>query len=117
MYAIRSYYDAKPNKSIPLVATVTCDGAEPQVFNVFLTSTVAPDDPSNGTDTNKSKPRVIFSNYDLDVDNVLAGKNFNFSFTLLNTSTITNVKNMKVSLSQADGIYVPVEGSSSYNFV
>lgn len=106
-----------PTKSISLVATVTYKDSlgalQTSDFNVFIPSTQSALGDDSDTDI-KSTPRVIMSNYSLDVDNVNAGGKFTFNFSLLNTSPKINVGNMKVSISSTDGIFSPVEGSSSF---
>jgi len=61
-----------------------------------------------------STPRVIISKYNVNTELIEAGKEFTLDFTLKNTSTQTAIKNLKIVLSSADGVYLPVEGSSSF---
>jgi len=61
-----------------------------------------------------STPRVIISKYNVSTELIEAGNEFTLDFTLKNTSTSTAIKNLKIGLSSADGVYLPVEGSSSF---
>ena len=70
-----------------------------------------PEDPEN---PNTSVPRVIISKHALSADTVNAGSPFELSFTLLNTSASMNVGNMQVTVSDTNGIFIPVEGVSSF---
>ena len=59
-------------------------------------------------------PKLIISNYSTDVDDLRAGKTFVFSYDIKNTSTTTNAKNIKVTISQADNIFNITSGSNSF---
>ena len=61
-----------------------------------------------------SVPRVIISRHSISVDNVVAGAPFELSVTLLNTSMNKNIKNLKVTVTDKDGIFIPVEGVNSF---
>ncbi len=78
---------------------------------ISIYNATKPEDTDEGS---KSTPRIILDNYSVDADSIVAGKPFNFSFTLKNTSTSTAVGNMKVTIESADGIFTAVEGSSSF---
>ena len=69
------------------------------------------DDPDN---PDNSVPRVIISRHSISVDNVVAGNPFELSVTLLNTSMRKNIKNLKVTVTDKDGIFIPVEGVNSF---
>ena len=74
-------------------------------------------DPENDPEKPEEKrsiPRVLLSTYSLDVPDVNAGKDFTFSFVLFNSSKLTAISNMKVTVSSAEGIFTPVEGSNSF---
>ena len=70
--------------------------------------------PTPTEDVNNSVPRVIINRHTISVDNVVAGNPFELSVTLLNTSSNKNVKNMKVTVTDIDGIFIPVEGVNSF---
>lgn len=60
-----------------------------------------------------STPRVIVTGYETDVEKVYAGQTFKLTLHLQNTSKRTAVSNMKVSLTTANGEFLPVSGSST----
>jgi hypothetical protein len=61
-----------------------------------------------------SVPRVIIGNYSISVETVVAGGPFELAVTLLNTSVSKNVKNLKVTVTDKDGIFIPVAGVNSF---
>lgn len=72
-----------------------------------------------------SQPRIIVSNYSIDVDTVEAGKPFELSFTLQNTSASSSVGNIKVTVGSDtvqsnnttgsnSAVFFPAEGSNSF---
>ena len=65
-------------------------------------------------ETDNSVPRVIISRHSISVGSVVAGSPFELSVTLLNTSAGKNVKNLKVTVTDRDGIFIPVQGVSSF---
>lgn len=61
-----------------------------------------------------SVPRVMLAGFASSPTDVVAGQDFNVSFTLRNTSQRTRVQNIKVSLSSGEGAaFLPANGSSS----
>ncbi len=60
-----------------------------------------------------SVPRLMLQALTTDPATVTAGETFTLTFTLVNTSTRTRVNNIKVTLSQGDGAFLPDAGSSS----
>ena len=69
-------------------------------------------EPDDNPDT--SVPRVIISRHSISVDTVVAGEPFELSVTLFNTSMNKNIKNLKVTVTDKDGIFIPVEGVNSF---
>jgi len=73
-----------------------------------------------------SKPRIIIQSYQTDVEVIEAGKSFDLTFTLQNTSADTEVSNVKVVLDSEsagtgttattpnNGVFFPSEGSNSF---
>ncbi len=61
-----------------------------------------------------SKPKIIVSKYYADVEELRAGAAFNFTFDLYNTNGRVAAKNITVTLSQADNIFSPTQGSNSF---
>ena len=77
-----------------------------------------PEEEDPSTPEEKSTPRVIINQYNLDTDTVMAGVPFEFNFTLYNTSSVP-VQNMKVTVMSpitdgTAGVFLPVEGTNSF---
>lgn len=104
---------AEENKtsSVPKATTSGQPGAEssPRSSN---RSGEAGGTPS-GARTGVSVPRVMLKSLATAPQSVPAGGSFTLSFSLVNMSKKTRVNNLKVSLSQAEGAFLPAEGSSS----
>jgi hypothetical protein len=66
--------------------------------------------PSSAT----SVPRIIISQHSISEDIVNAGNPFELYFTLNNTSRSKSIRNMKVTVTDADGIFLPVAGVNSF---
>lgn len=62
----------------------------------------------------KGRPKLIVDNYTFDGENVLAGETFPLKLFIKNTSDTQNVKNIKVSFSSVDNVFMPVNTSSSF---
>lgn len=60
------------------------------------------------------RPKVIIENYDFGGTTVLSGQEFDLSLDLFNTSSEELIKNIKVSLKADDGVFTPVDMSSSF---
>ncbi len=60
------------------------------------------------------RPKVIIENYDFGGTTVLSGQEFDLSLYLFNTSSEESIKNIKVSLKADEGIFLPVDTSSSF---
>lgn len=60
------------------------------------------------------RPKVIIENYDFGGTTVLSGQEFDLSLYLFNTSSEESIKNIKVSLKADEGIFLPVDMSSSF---
>ncbi len=67
---------------------------------------------SGGEEGLSSTPRVILEDYSLDVENIMSGEPFTFTFTLKNTNKTLDVANMKVTVNSSD--FTPVEGGNSF---
>lgn len=104
---------AEENKtsSVPRATTSGQPGAEssPRSSN---RSGEAGGTPS-GARTGVSVPRVMLKSLATAPQSVPAGGSFTLSFSLVNMSKKARVNNLKVSLSQAEGAFLPAEGSSS----
>jgi hypothetical protein len=62
----------------------------------------------------KGRPKLIVDNYTFNGSNVLAGDEFPLTLFIKNTSDIQSVKNIKVSIESAEGVFMPVNTSSSF---
>lgn len=62
----------------------------------------------------KSKPKLIVSKYITDTDQLRAGSTFNFTFDIYNTHSSMAAKNITVTLTQADNVFTPTQGSNSF---
>lgn len=60
-----------------------------------------------------SKPRLIISEYSTDSEALVAGSEFNLSFTIRNTHATKAAKNITVGVSQAEGIFTTTTGSDT----
>ncbi|MBF4692794.1 hypothetical protein ISU02_06670 [Fusibacter sp. Q10-2] len=67
-------------------------------------------DGSSGT----SKPKLIIENYEYGGEHVLAGEPYNLKLFIKNTSTASDTKNIKVTLSSEENVFTPVDSSSSF---
>ncbi|WP_058304478.1 COG1361 S-layer family protein [Gorillibacterium timonense] len=62
---------------------------------------------------NKTVPRIIISKYQFDPQSVLAGQDALLSMSILNTSRLTNVRNIKLTVTSDDGTFT-VDGSNTF---
>ncbi len=62
----------------------------------------------------KSVPRIIIDKYNFSTDVVKAGEEFTLTLSLLNTSTSSDIKNVKVTVSSDDGTFTPANSSNSF---
>lgn len=100
----------------------TSAGPQSQTFSVYLQSTVTkPDEqtPESATLT----PKVIVSQYSVDVDNVTSGEQFTLTFVLENTSSEKDLRNMTVNVtplssnsgsSSSGPVFSFIDGTSSF---
>lgn len=65
-------------------------------------------------DLSKSVPKLIISSYDTDPQSLRAGDIFNFHYDIKNTHNSVAAKNIKITVSQADGIFTATGGSNSF---
>jgi len=60
------------------------------------------------------RPKILIEDYSFDGDTVMAGEEFDLNLRFFNTSSDDLVKNIKVSVSSDDGVFSPVDSSSSF---
>lgn len=65
-------------------------------------------------ETDKSVPRIIIDQYSFEPADVKAGDDFTLKLSFLNTSKLTAVSNIKVSLTSDDGIFTPSNSSNTF---
>lgn len=71
----------------------------------------------NGADnqTKSSTPRIIINKFNFgSQDGVKAGQEFILNLSFLNTSKISDVNNIKITVNSSDGAFVPVEGVNTF---
>lgn len=61
-----------------------------------------------------SKPKLIVSKYAADIEELKAGSTFNFTFDIYNTHSSVNAKNITITVTQAEDIFTPTQGSNSF---
>lgn len=86
-----------------------------QIFTVYVTITDGKDPNASSVSekTPKQQPKVILSKYNIAPEVVEAGKDFNVSFTLKNTSSSVNVQNLEISLKPEDTDLIVQEQSNT----
>lgn len=116
-----------PKAQSTLVATVTYttpEGPKEQNFNVFLQATEKKED-EQPPESAALKPKVIVSQFNTDVEEVMSGEVFTLSFVLENTSTEKDLRNMTVNVtpqgytSSSNGtssgpVFSLIDGTSSF---
>lgn len=65
-------------------------------------------------ETDKSVPRIIIDQYGFEPVDVKAGDDFKLKLSFLNTSGLTAVSNIKVSLTSDDGTFTPSNSSNTF---
>ncbi|MCR5683922.1 MAG: hypothetical protein K6G81_00680 [Lachnospiraceae bacterium] len=66
------------------------------------------------TPADLGRPKLIVSDYSTDKDILRAGETFDFSFSIKNTHQTKAAKNIKITLSQAESIFAPAEGTNIF---
>lgn len=62
----------------------------------------------------KTVPKIIISRYDFEPETVKAGENFLLKLSFLNTSKIVPIRNVKITFSAKDGIFIPTSSSNTF---
>ena len=60
------------------------------------------------------RPKILVDDYTFEGDTVMAGEAFDLNLRFFNTSSDDIVKNIKVSVASDDGVFSPVDSSSSF---
>ena len=107
-----------PTKSYPVSIAVdyeTLQGGQPvktsllQYVGVYVEGTKAPGEEK------KTVPRIIVNRYALNPAEVLAGADTKVTLSFLNTSSLMNINNIKLTVSSDDGTFT-VDGSNTFYF-
>ena len=88
-------------------------GHQEENFNVYIQSTVTPEEETSEAETASLTPRVIISQYSVDVDEVISGEVFTLSFILKNTSAEKDLRNMKIDVTPMASESSSAAGTSS----
>lgn len=103
--------DNKDAKNYPVKITVETTGETPttvsQYAGVFVKGETT-------ADSSKTVPQVIIGDYSYGGSFVHANKPFNLNLSLRNTSRTQAIKNLKVAISSDEGVFIPVDSSSSF---
>ena len=65
-------------------------------------------------DETAATPKIIISSYITNPNTIVAGNDFNFSFTIKNTSKEKRLRNMKITISSQDGAFIITKGSNTF---
>jgi hypothetical protein len=111
-YAVSLYsFDGADEKSYPIKITASPTNSSENETTSGVTQYATVTILSDGTTA--KKPQLMVDSYSYGGSAVQAGDDFYLNLGLFNTSGKT-LSNVKVSLSDADGVFVPAEGSSSF---
>lgn len=115
---------ASQNYAIQFTVEYTSGGTATTTFKQFAGVNVS--NPDQDEEENKSKPKIIVSNYECDPLIVMAGEEFDLKMTLMNTHKDKTVKNIKMFLTLAEetsseteksgNIFTPVNSSNTFYF-
>ncbi|HHV97204.1 MAG TPA: hypothetical protein GXX37_12170, partial [Clostridiaceae bacterium] len=62
----------------------------------------------------KTVPKIIINKYDFGTESPKAGENFVLRLTFLNTSKIVPIRNIKITFTSKDGIFIPTSSSNTF---
>ncbi|HOJ10222.1 MAG TPA: CARDB domain-containing protein [Clostridiales bacterium] len=62
----------------------------------------------------KTVPKIIISMYTFEPEEVKAGENFKLKLSFLNTSKIVPIRNVKVTFSAKEGVFIPTSSSNTF---
>lgn len=78
-----------------------------QYIGIYVENTAASGD-------KKTTPKVIVGEYKISPTQVKPGEDVKLELVFLNTNKISSVKNMKITVSSAEGVFTPVQSSNSF---
>lgn len=72
------------------------------------------DNVSSGDGGNNAAPNIIVGSYDLGAEQIAAGETFDMSFDFFNTSSVTNIENLIMTITAAGDINIYGSGNTFY---
>lgn len=86
-----------------------------QTFTVFFAvqDKAAPSDGGGGGGSTGNAPRVMVTKYTTDVEEIKAGGTFSLTVDITNQSKSKKARNIKVTLSNEAGVFLPVDGTNA----
>ncbi len=100
--------DPSSKGAFPIMATVKSGDSENASSKMEITSAIA-DNVSGG-----KKPKIIIADYSADSEKIIAGKEFELSIFMKNTSSTTGVKNCKVIFASESEVFIPIDAANSF---
>ncbi|HOJ12071.1 MAG TPA: hypothetical protein PK733_15980 [Clostridiales bacterium] len=62
----------------------------------------------------KTVPKIIINMYSFEPEEVKAGENFKLKLSFLNTSKILPIRNIKITFSAKEGVFIPTSSSNTF---
>lgn len=95
------------------------DGSLSSITENISFAVILPDPAEPPSESPSSVPKLIIDRYtisweDQPIQTLRAGAMFDLTFTLRNTSSLTELSNITVTLSSTDGIFMPAAGSNTF---
>ena len=95
------------------------DGAQSSITENISFAVILPEPADPTPESPTSVPKLIIDRYvlsweDQPIQTLSAGAMFDLTFTLRNTSSLTELSNITVTLSSTDGIFMPAAGSNTF---
>lgn len=106
--------DSASTQNYPVEFTVAYDG---NTVSQYSGVNIINDE--DDEDEEVTKPRIIISDFDISVDKIFLGDTFDMNFDVTNTSTIKDIRNLKVVLETSTGqtsesVFLPLNQSNSF---
>ncbi|MGN0651222.1 MAG: hypothetical protein ACI4KM_12365 [Oscillospiraceae bacterium] len=79
-----------------------------------ITLIASSDNVSSGEGSANAAPNIIIGSYDIGADQIAAGDTFDMSFDFFNTSSVTNVENLIMTITAAGDINIYGSGNTFY---
>ncbi len=104
--------DSKSKGSYPITARLMPVKEEGSESKIQICSAISENDGSE--EKGGKKPKIIIADYSYGKDKIIAGKEFELSIFLKNTSLSTGVRNCKVTYSSESEIFIPIDAANSF---